>query len=140
MLSLHQEIQTKRFQKNILNVLRDQKIDLIEIGFLSPILWLMVQLFQKSSQRAIKAGANIDSTLQLVKNFRKNDKNIPIVLMGYFNPIFQYGLKDFFLNCSSVGVDGLIIVDLPPEEDHYINTYTKKYNVHNIRLLTPTYT
>ena len=58
--------------------------------------------------------------------------------MGYFNPIFQYGLKDFFLNCSSVGVDGLIIVDLPPEEDHYINTYTKRYNVHNIRLLTPT--
>ena len=58
--------------------------------------------------------------------------------MGYFNPIYQYGLKNFFLNCSSVGVDGLIIVDLPPEEDHYINIYTKKYNVHNIRLLTPT--
>ena len=58
--------------------------------------------------------------------------------MGYFNPIFQYGLKDFFLNCRKVGIDGLIIVDLPPEEDHYINSYTKKYNVHNIRLLTPT--
>ena len=128
----------QKISKKILNVLRDQKIDLIEIGFPFSDPMADGPTIQKSSQRAIKAGANVESTLQLVKNFRKNDRNIPIVLMGYFNPIFQYGLKDFFLNCSSVGVDGLIIVDLPPEEDHYINIYTKKYNVHNIRLLTPT--
>ncbi|GIR25549.1 MAG: hypothetical protein CM15mP40_01570 [Alphaproteobacteria bacterium] len=103
----------QKISKNILNVLRDQKIDLIEIGFPFSDPMADGPTIQKSSQRAIKAGANIDSTLQLVKNFRKNDKNIPIVLMGYFNPIFQYGLKDFFFNCGSVGVDGLIIVDLP---------------------------
>ena len=124
--------------KKILSVLRDQKIDLIEIGFPFSDPMADGPTIQKSSQRAIKAGANIDSTFELVKDFRKSDCNTPIVLMGYFNPIFQYGLKDFFLNCSKVGIDGLIIVDLPPEEDHYINSYTKKYNVHNIRLLTPT--
>ena len=57
--------------------------------------------------------------------------------MGYFNPIFQFGLKSFFLRCSRVGVDGLIIVDLPPE-DSLIKNYTHKYNVYNIRLVTPT--
>ena len=85
----------QKISKNILNVLRDQKIDLVEIGFPFSDPMADGPTIQKSSQRAIKAGANIDSTLQLVKNFRKNDKNIPIVLMGYFNPIFQYGLKDF---------------------------------------------
>ena len=87
----------QKISKNILNVLKDQKIDLIEIGFPFSDPMADGPTIQKSSQRAIKAGANIDSTLQLVKDFRKNDKNIPIVLMGYFNPIFQYGLKDFFL-------------------------------------------
>ena len=58
--------------------------------------------------------------------------------MGYFNPIFQFGLKNFFQTSSTVGVDGLIIVDLPPEEDSLIKNYTKKYNVYNIRLVTPT--
>ena len=129
----NQSISTK-----ILNVLRYQKIDLIEIGFPFSDPMADGPTIQKSSQRAIKAGANIDSTFKLVKDFRGSDSNIPIVLMGYFNPIFQYGLKDFFLKCSSVGIDGLIIVDLPPEEDHYINAFTRKYNVHNIRLLTPT--
>ncbi len=128
----------QKISKKILNVLRNQKIDLIEIGFPFSDPMADGPTIQKSSQRAIKAGANIDSTFELVKNFRKNEEDIPIVLMGYFNPIFQYGLKDFFLKCSKVGIDGLIIVDLPPEEDHYINNYTKKYNVHNIRLLTPT--
>ncbi len=58
--------------------------------------------------------------------------------MGYFNPIFQFGLKKFFKKCTEIGVDGLIIVDLPPEENKFIEKYTKKYGVYNIRLLTPT--
>ena len=82
--------------KKILNVLRNQKIDLIEIGFPFSDPMADGPTIQKSSLRAIKAGANIDSTFKLVKNFRKSESNIPIVLMGYFNPIFQYGLKDFF--------------------------------------------
>ena len=82
--------------KKILNVLKYQKIDLIEIGFPFSDPMADGPTIQKSSQRAIKAGANIDSTFKLVKDFRGSDSNIPIVLMGYFNPIFQYGLKDFF--------------------------------------------
>ena len=58
--------------------------------------------------------------------------------MGYFNPIFQFGLKKFFQTSKNVGVDGLIIVDLPPEEDSLIKNYTQEYNVYNIRLITPT--
>ena len=58
--------------------------------------------------------------------------------MGYFNPIFQFGLKTFFLSAKKSGVDGVIIVDLPPEENDIIKDYTKKFNIHNIRLLTPT--
>ena len=58
--------------------------------------------------------------------------------MGYFNPIYQFGLNKFFLRCKNSGVDGLIVVDLPPEENSYISSYTNKFNIHNIRLLTPT--
>ena len=93
---------------------------------------------QRSSQRAIRSGINIEKTFQIIENFRKSNKKTPIILMGYFNPIFQFGLKKFFLRCSRVGVDGLIIVDLPPEEDSLIKNYTHKYNVYNIRLVTPT--
>ena len=93
---------------------------------------------QRSSQRAIKSGSNLTNTFKLVKDFRRNERKTPIILMGYFNPIFQYGLERFFKDCSDCGVDGLIVVDLPPEENQYIDKYTTKYNVHNIRLLTPT--
>ena len=58
--------------------------------------------------------------------------------MGYFNPIFQFGLNKFFSFCKSIGIDGVIVVDLPPEENRLIQEFTKKYNVHNIRLITPT--
>ena len=58
--------------------------------------------------------------------------------MGYFNPIYQFGLKKFFSNCNNLGVDGLIIVDLPPEEDDLIQNLTIKNNIHNIRLIAPT--
>ena len=75
----------QKISKNILNVLRDQKIDLVEIGFPFSDPMADGPTIQKSSQRAIKAGANIDSTLQLVKDFRKNDKNIPIAVSAEQN-------------------------------------------------------
>ncbi len=124
--------------KKILNVLNEKKIDMIEIGFPFSDPMADGPTIQKSSQRAIKSGTDLNSTFELVRDFRNKEKKTPVILMGYFNPIFQYGLEKFFKNCSSAGVDGLIVVDLPPEENQYINNYTKKYNVHNIRLLTPT--
>ncbi len=124
--------------KKILNILNEQKVDIIEIGFPFSDPMADGPTIQKSSQRAIKAGTNLKSTFKLVNDFRKKERKTPIILMGYFNPIFQFGLERFFKRCSAVGVDALIIVDLPPEENHYIYEYTNKYNVHNIRLLTPT--
>ena len=128
----------QNISKKILKVLKDKKIDMIELGFPFSDPMADGPTIQKSSQRAIKSGANLNSTFQLIKDFRNDEKKIPIILMGYFNPIFQFGLERFFSKCSDIGIDGLIIVDLPPEEDQYIKTYTKKYNIHNIRLLTPT--
>ncbi len=93
---------------------------------------------QRSSQRAIKSGINLAKTFKLIENFRESNRKTPVILMGYFNPIFQFGLKKFFQICEKVGVDGLIIVDLPPEEDSLIKNYTQQYNVYNIRLVTPT--
>ncbi len=112
--------------------------DFIEIGLPFSDPMADGPTIQRSSQRAIRSGINIEKTFQIIENFRKNNKKTPIILMGYFNPIFQFGLKKFFLRCSRVGVDGLIIVDLPPEEDNLIKSYTHKYNVYNIRLVTPT--
>ena len=110
--------------------------DIIEIGIPSDPM-ADGPTIQRSSLRAINAGINITKTLKIVKNFRKEDNNTPIILMGYFNPIYQFGLK-FFSNCNNFGVDGLIIVDLPPEEDDLIQHLTIKNNIHNIRLIAPT--
>ena len=128
----------QNISKKILNILNEQKVDMIEIGFPFSDPMADGPTIQKSSQRAIKAKTDLKSTFELIDSFRKKEKKTPIILMGYFNPIFQYGLERFFKNCSKVGVDGLIVVDLPPEENQYIKKYTIKYNVHNIRLLTPT--
>ena len=93
---------------------------------------------QRSSLRAIKSKSSISKTFNIIKNFRKKDKITPIILMGYFNPIFQFGLNKFFSQGKIVGVDGIIIVDLPPEEDNLIKEQTQDNNIYNIRLIAPT--
>ncbi len=128
----------QKLSKKILDVLRLGKIDIIEIGFPFSDPMADGPTIQKSSQRAIISGSNLDSTFDLVADFRIKEKKVPIILMGYFNPIFQYGLEKFFMKCKRIGIDGLIVVDLPPEENKYIEKYTKKFEIHNIRLLTPT--
>jgi len=124
--------------KKIINSLPDFGADIIEIGLPFSDPMADGPTIQKSSQRAIKSGINIEKTLEIVDSFRNKNDHTPIILMGYFNPIFQFGLDSFFKRCKKVGVDGLIIVDLPPEEDDLIIKYTSKYNVFNIRLITPT--
>ena len=122
----------------ILEIFKEKKVDLIEIGFPFSDPMADGPTIQRSSQRAINSGSNLHTTFKLVEEFRKNEKKIPIVLMGYFNPIFQYGLEPFFKKCKQAGVDGIIVVDLPPEESSYIDKFTLKYEIFNIRLLTPT--
>lgn len=128
----------QKLSLKILKIFKEKKVDLIEIGFPFSDPMADGPTIQKSSQRAIKSGSNLYTTFKLIEAFRKDEKKIPIVLMGYFNPIFQFGLEPFFKECKKIGVDGLIIVDLPPEESNYIDKFTQRYEIFNIRLLTPT--
>ncbi len=124
--------------QKIINSLPSFGADLIELGLPFSDPMADGPTIQKSSQRAIESGFNIKKTFKLVQNFRKINQTVPIILMGYFNTIFQYGLSNFFQDSNSFGVDGIIIVDLPPEEEHLIQNFVLKNNLSIIRLLTPT--
>jgi tryptophan synthase alpha chain len=93
---------------------------------------------QASSLRALKAGQTLRKTLDLVRAFRGGDGDTPIVLMGYYNPIYIYGVDRFLVDAVSSGVDGLIVVDLPAEEDDELCVPTLKAGLNFIRLATPT--
>jgi tryptophan synthase alpha chain len=112
--------------------------DVIELGM--PISDPMADgpAVQASSLRALKAGMTLAKTLELVRAFRKGDGETPIVLMGYYNPIYSYGVERFVADAKVAGVDGLIIVDLPPEEDDELCLPSLKAGLHWIRLATPT--
>jgi tryptophan synthase alpha chain len=93
---------------------------------------------QLSSQRALKAGQTLKKTLAMVRAFRQADDATPLVLMGYYNPIYIYGVDRFLRDAKSAGVDGLIVVDLPPEEDEELCLPALKAGMNFIRLATPT--
>ena len=93
---------------------------------------------QASSLRALKAGATLANTLELVSAFRAEDQNTPIILMGYYNPIYIYGVDAFLTDAKVAGIDGLIIVDLPPEEDSELCKPAIDAGIRWIRLATPT--
>src|SRR6476659_696664 len=112
--------------------------DVIELGmpFTDPMAdGLAIQM---SSQRALKAGQTLKKTLELVRAFRGSDDATPLVLMGYYNPIYVYGVDRFLRDATSAGVDGLIIVDLPPEEDEELSLPALTAGLNFIRLATPT--
>ena len=113
-------------------------VDIIELGipFTDPMADGPV--IQRAGQRALEQGTTIDSTLQLVRDFRKDNKRTPIILMGYFNPIYNRGVKEFLTDASNAGIDGLIIVDLPPEEDDELCIPAQTKGLNFIRLTTPT--
>ncbi len=92
----------------------------------------------KAAQRALKAGASMQRTLEIVREFRKTDDSTPMVLMGYFNPIYAYGTERFCADAAAAGVDGLIVVDLPPEEDEELRLPANAAGIDVIRLATPT--
>jgi tryptophan synthase alpha chain len=112
--------------------------DLIELGM--PFTDPMADgpAIQASSLRALKAGATLKKTLALVRGFRAKDGDTPLILMGYYNPIYIYGVDRFLADARAAGVDGLIIVDLPPEEDEELCLPALKAGINFIRLATPT--
>ncbi|MGX4768250.1 tryptophan synthase subunit alpha [Bradyrhizobium guangdongense] len=93
---------------------------------------------QAAGLRALKGGMTLKKTLELVRAFRKDDNATPLVLMGYYNPIYIYGVDKFLADAKSAGVDGLIVVDLPPEEDDELCIPALKAGLNFIRLATPT--
>ena len=122
----------------LLRALPGAGADVIELGM--PFTDPMADgpAIQASSLRALKAGQNMIKTLKLVSEFRAGDDATPIVLMGYYNPSYIYGVDRFIADAKAAGVDGLIVVDLPPEEDHELCIPALDKGLNFIRLATPT--
>ena len=122
----------------IIKALPKAGADIIEIGM--PFTDPMADgpAIQASGLRALKAGTTLKKTLAMVRAFRGDDATTPLVLMGYYNPIYIYGVDQFLVDAKSAGVDGLIIVDLPPEEDTELCLPAMKAGLNFIRLATPT--
>ena len=112
--------------------------DLIEIGMPFSDPMADGPAIQDAGQRALKAGMTLRGTLRLVSDFRRGDDATPIVLMGYYNPIYRYGVEAFARDAVAAGVDGVIIVDLPPEEDSELAGPANAAGLDVIRLATPT--
>jgi tryptophan synthase alpha chain len=112
--------------------------DVIELGM--PFTDPMADgpAIQASSLRALRTGMTLRKTLKLIAEFRQGDNETPIILMGYYNPIYSYGVPAFLKDAKAAGVDGLIVVDLPPEEDEELCLPALKAGLNFIRLATPT--
>ena len=124
--------------QKIFDMLPDFGADFIELGMPFSDPMADGPAIQSSSLRALNHGMNLKKTLLMVKNFRKKDLRTPVILMGYYNPIYQYGVEKFITDTQNFGVDGFIIVDMPPEEDEEFVKYLKNTNMDLIKLLTPT--
>ena len=122
----------------IVKALPKSGADVIELGI--PFTDPMADgpSIQAAGLRALKVGMTLTKTLELVRDFRKDDNVTPLVLMGYYNPIYIYGVDKFLADAKTAGVDGLIIVDLPPEEDDELCIPALKAGLNFIRLATPT--
>jgi tryptophan synthase alpha chain len=122
----------------IIKALPKAGADIIEIGM--PFTDPMADgpAIQAAGLRALKAGMTLKKTLAMVREFRTGDATTPLVLMGYYNPIYIYGVDTFLADAKSAGVDGLIIVDLPPEEDTELCLPAMRAGLNFIRLATPT--
>jgi tryptophan synthase alpha chain len=122
----------------ILKALPDAGADVIEIGM--PFTDPMADgpAIQAAGLRALRAGQSLAKTLELVSDFRSSNAATPVVLMGYYNPIYIYGVARFLADAKAAGVDGLIVVDLPPEEDTELCLPALRAGLNFIRLATPT--
>ena len=124
--------------EKIVDALADTGVDFIELGMPFSDPMADGPAIQASSLRALKAGMSLQKTLDMAKRFRQKNADIPIILMGYYNPIYIYGNDAFLSDAVDAGVDGLILVDLPPEEDDELCIPAKQAGLSFIRLVTPT--
>jgi tryptophan synthase alpha chain len=126
--------------QEILNALPGAGVDVIELGI--PFTDPMADgpTIQAADIRALAAGMTVAKTLDMVRTFRQKNTTTPIVLMGYYNPVYIYGGARFAKDAAAAGVDGLLLVDLPPEEDGEIKGDLKAAGIDLIRLITPTST
>ncbi len=122
----------------IMKALPDAGADVIELGMPFSDPMADGPAIQMAGQRALKGGQTLATTLDLAREFRKQDDETPIVLMGYYNPIYIYGVDKFLDDALSAGIDGLIVVDLPPEMDDELCIPAVQKEVNFIRLATPT--
>jgi tryptophan synthase alpha chain len=122
----------------ILKALPGAGADMIEFGMPFSDPMADGPSIQASSQRALKAGASLAMTIEMVRAFRVGDQTTPVVLMGYYNPIYTHGVQRFLAEAIEAGADGLIIVDLPPEEDAELCLPAVEAGLPFIRLATPT--
>ena len=122
----------------ILKGLPSAGADIIEIGVMFSDPMADGPAIQAAGLHAKAAGARLTKTLEMVRDFRRKDDTTPIILMGYYNPIYTYGVMTFLADAAEAGVDGLIVVDLPPEEDLELCIPAQNSGMHFIRLATPT--
>ena len=123
---------------DIIKALPKAGADMIEIGMAFTDPMADGPSIQAAGLRALKAGMTLKKTLEMIRDFRKGDNVTPVVLMGYYNPIYIYGVDKFLVDAKSAGIDGLIVVDLPPEEDTELCIPAMKAGLNFIRLATPT--
>ena len=124
--------------KEILEIIVDNNIDIVEIGMPFSDPMADGPTIQLSSSRAINNGITLDDIFNIANYLRNKKPDIPIILMGYYNVIHSYGISSFVNKCKKNEIDGLIIVDLQPEEDTELNELLKINNIDLIRLITPT--
>jgi tryptophan synthase alpha chain len=122
----------------ILKALPAAGADIVELGMPFSDPMADGPAIQQSSLRALRAGQTLKKTLEMVRAFRAGDADTPLVLMGYYNPIYIYGNDRFLADARTAGVDGLIVVDLPPEEDEELCIPAMRAGLNFIRLATPT--
>jgi tryptophan synthase alpha chain len=122
----------------ILKNLPKNGVDIIELGipFLDPAG--DGPIIEVASKRAIENGMNLKKVLQMASEFRSSNSETPLILMGYYNPVLKFGLEKLVKEVKSSGADGLLIVDLPPEEDEELRKYCEKNDIALIKLITPT--
>ncbi len=122
----------------MLEIVNHAHVDVIELGMAFTDPMADGPAIQEAATRALTNGARLSKTLELVKKFREKEKNTPIVLMGYFNPIHKFGLDAFLKAAQDAGIDGILVADLPVEEDHGFAANAKKHNIDVIQLVAPT--
>jgi tryptophan synthase alpha chain len=113
-------------------------VDVIEIGVAFTDPMADGPSIQRAGQRALKAGATVPGVLDLVRELRRTEAETPVVLMGYYNPLLSYGVERFCADAAAAGVDGLIIVDVPPEEADEVEPHATARGLDLIRLIAPT--